>query len=134
MDKIVTATPGHELGAASAAPVVSNGPEYLSDKPRSRTFPLAEPFKLGGVTYTEIAAKRLNGAALLSLQKMLQLPGADPSAVMFGALCGVPPAVILALDAVDFATVSNGAKDFMPQSASAASDATGENGPNTPQT
>ncbi|WP_291390229.1 hypothetical protein, partial [Devosia sp.] len=79
-------------------------------------------------------ARRLSGAALLSLQKQLQLPGADPSAVMFGALCGVPPAVILALDAVDFAKVSVGAKDFMPQSVLAASASTGDDGPNTPQT
>ncbi len=133
MDKIVKATQGIENGAASAAPG-SSGPNYLSDRVRSKTFTLQEPFELGGVTYTEITAKRLNGAALLGLQKMLQLPGADPSAVMFGALCGVPPAVILALDAVDFAAISNGSKDFMPQSALAASDATGENGPNTPQT
>jgi hypothetical protein len=132
MDKIVKATPGLE-GAASAAPVAS-GPNYLNDRPRSKTFPLEEPFELGGVVYREITARRLNGAALLSLQQMLQIPGADPSAVMFGALCGVPPAVILALDAVDFAAISAGSKDFMPQSAFAASDATGGNGPNTPQT
>ena len=64
MDKIVKATPGIETGAASAASVAS-GPNYLSDRPRSKTFTLDEPFELGGVEYWEITARRLNGAAFL---------------------------------------------------------------------
>jgi hypothetical protein len=118
-----------------AVPEGAQAPEvrYLSDKKRSVTISLQEPFAIGDTEYRELTAHRLTGKDIFALQRSIEA-GADAGIAMIAGMCRVPPIVIASLDAVDFAAVGTLAQDFMPQSVLTAFAPTGGNGPSTPQT
>lgn len=95
----------------AAAPALS-GPQY--DGPRSTIVPLAYPFSLDGIRYSEVTVRRITGreaqAYSRALRDFLSGEGDEPQ---FPGIV-LPPAAFDALDDDDLAALDTAADAFFP--------------------
>jgi len=127
-DNVVKAV---KAGALKGAPA-----QYLNPGQREVTITLIHPFLLDGVEYRTLTAHKLTGRDIFAVNRTveeLKEKGVhvESEAVLYAAMCGVPPAAIEALDAQDLTALSRKTADFTRQLEAAAEGPTGENGENT---
>lgn len=121
----------------SEAPLVGAPAEYLPGEDgqpvvREKKIPLKFPFRLEGVEYREVTARRLNGGDIFRINNFAK-KGNDAQTAMFAVMCRIPVAAIEALDAEDLTALTRASADFTRQLVGTDDEPTGNDGENTSQ-
>ncbi|MFB9951002.1 phage tail assembly protein [Rhizobium puerariae] len=90
----------------------------------SKIIQLAVPVEHDGTTYQQVSIRRLKGRDFLKLREM----AGDEDTGLLSIVTALPAAVIEELDADDFVTLSEAARDFLPQSLQQAAGQTSASG------
>lgn len=98
---------------------------------RTKVVALAWPLELDGVLIEQIELRRLTGADFKALAGFQD--SSDENAELLSLMSGLSPDVFNALDADDYANLSEEARDFLPQKLKAEIARISETGEHTPQ-
>lgn len=92
--------------------------DFVGDAPPEKTFPLKHPFRWQGVRYDAITVRALLTGGLGEVYAEAGKAGRPVELMdLYGAMCGLPAAVLRALPAVDGDPIIDQAWDFLPPSA-----------------
>ncbi|MGF3028026.1 hypothetical protein ACQVP2_35200 [Methylobacterium aquaticum] len=115
VDDLDNATPA----AAASRPAAEVATlDFVGDAPPERTFTLTYPFRWNGVRYDAITVRALRTGSLGDVYAEAARAGRRVELMdLYGAMCGLPAAVLRALPAVDGDPIIDQAWDFLPPSA-----------------
>jgi hypothetical protein len=114
-DNVTKALSREEIEAIKAKKAEANRPVPTLVAPdgasRTKLVPLAWPIQLGDQRIDTLTVRRLTGR---DFSRLTRLPEGDESAALAALMTDQPIDVISALDADDFANLTEACQDFLP--------------------
>lgn len=127
MDNVVKAATPEQIQSFEAKKFAEQHPATQilpAGFPSEKSIVLQVPVSFQGKTYTEINLRRLKGRDFSRLQKLQD----DEDLGLLSIISDAPAEVLNELDADDFVTVSEAARDFLPRALRQAADIISGNG------